>query len=119
MIPNDTTLPELSPEDSLWLSKLPPHLQNVARRHGRGLFELTLNCASATADLSAMSKLIRARDAQARLFRVSRALAHIAEAALTGGGWTREAHQECKEDLDRAIDLGAGQAAGSRIVLPH
>ncbi len=100
--------PEISPlPDSL--SSLPPHIRQVAERHGPAMFIYCINIMMANESLAAIATLTRKEPVLRRsTITLAAALNQLASGLVEARGWTEAAVAECQADIGRAAALAEG-----------
>ena len=114
---NGAAAGSISAEDEVRLAALPAGVQEVARKHGRGLFELIINSAAISEDMQVLMQLTKARDARARVMRIAQAANNLTIVAMRVGGWTQADTSACKADLDAAIVLAVPVRPPGSVIL--
>ena len=111
MMINEAAEVVFSEEDEKWLAGIPPALQGIARRHGRELFQLTMQAGAFSHGGGLILRHAAGNAAVKKAVGIlSSCYNELFLKALASSGLSVEQFLACRKDIERLVEL-AGEAA--------
>lgn len=115
----ETIAADWSPEDEVWVAGVPEALRGVARRHGKELFQITMQTGAANHALGILSRQLAGnRGGGQALHVLSKVLNDLCIRAVKATGKPAGALTECHMDVERVsalADTGQALPDGARV----
>ena len=107
--------PPWSEEDITWLGKIPPHLQIVAKRHGRRVFSLSMQMGGASYALGQIMRMGRGnRKVEEGVQLLNLTLNDMAQQVLVSLGRGIADVKACQTDIELVVQLAEAANEGAK-----